>query len=223
MGEEELRALVAEGEHARLEFKESLIAPPYIAKAVSALSNHDGGYLLIGVNDLQEIPGIAQPIVQTRLLDNIICEWLQPVPAYETGIVPLWETGLAVIWVRLFANPAYMVQAWHEEGHWRTYLRTGDRSLPCGKFQKRLLEQGVRPVYAGEQQLQWPKSEQKIWKQLYRLGNATPREVGQKANISERRARFVLDRWAKSGLLIVDETAELTYVLPNYISSRKRS
>jgi very-short-patch-repair endonuclease len=68
-----LEALVAEGEHAQLEFKESLRwdvrqgavnkkLEDVVIKTVAALANHNGGTLLIGVSDVGEVVGIEPDV-----------------------------------------------------------------------------------------------------------------------------------------------------------------
>lgn len=213
---------VQEGEHHGLEFKEHLVAPPYVAKAVSALANHQGGHVLFGVTDEQEVSGISEPVATARKLEFTLNRWLEPIPEYEIGLIPLWETGVAVLWLALSAMPQQVIYARLEFGL-QAYIRVGDRSIPCGKTQLKLLEQGVRPVLTTERQPQWPKNEQKVWKQMFRFGQTTPGELSRRANISERRARYMLDRWMKKGLLILEEDEKPLFNLPDYRSSRKRS
>jgi predicted HTH transcriptional regulator len=68
-----LEALIAEGEHAQLEFKESLRwdvrkgtvnkkLEDVAIKTVAALANYNGGTLLIGVSDYGEVVGIEPDI-----------------------------------------------------------------------------------------------------------------------------------------------------------------
>ncbi len=52
------RALISKGESETLEFKESLALKDEIGEGVSALSNTNGGIILVGVNDRSEIIGV---------------------------------------------------------------------------------------------------------------------------------------------------------------------
>jgi predicted HTH transcriptional regulator len=65
----ELEELLNEGEHGRLEFKESLCpnskrksAYDGIIKTIAAFANTDGGELLLGVSDQSEITGLSDDI-----------------------------------------------------------------------------------------------------------------------------------------------------------------
>ncbi len=58
MEEKRLKELIQEGESAEVEFKESLSLSEPIGKTISSFSNANGGTLIIGVTDSEEIKGV---------------------------------------------------------------------------------------------------------------------------------------------------------------------
>jgi Predicted transcriptional regulator containing an HTH domain and an uncharacterized domain shared with the mammalian protein Schlafen len=81
--EQEVLKLIAGGENSYVEFKEDTVDNKKLAKEIIALSNHRGGYLLLGVDDAGKVSGIARNDNEERMV-NICSDLIKPVinPAY---------------------------------------------------------------------------------------------------------------------------------------------
>ncbi|GJQ22876.1 hypothetical protein BIY37_10030 [Candidatus Brocadia sapporoensis] len=81
--EQEILKLIAGGENSYIEFKEDTVDNKKLAKEMIALSNHRGGYLLLGVDDAGKISGITLDGNEERIA-NICSDSIKPVinPAY---------------------------------------------------------------------------------------------------------------------------------------------
>lgn len=81
--EQEILKLIAGGENSYVEFKEDTVDNKKLAKEIVALSNHKGGYLFLGVDDIGKISGISRDDNEERIA-NICSDLIKPVinPAY---------------------------------------------------------------------------------------------------------------------------------------------
>ena len=66
MNRQELAEMIRNGENSGVEFKRADIRPERLALEVAALLNHEGGHVLLGVEDDGAVTGLARPPKQTE-------------------------------------------------------------------------------------------------------------------------------------------------------------
>ena len=115
MLKKELLEIIAKGENAGLEFKRDDLRPEQLAKEIVALANHQGGYLILGVEDDGTITGIHRTGLQEWLMDCVCGRYIHPriSPIYKEINI---RSGLKVALITI------------EEGNSKPYvLRHNDR------------------------------------------------------------------------------------------------
>ena len=87
MNRQELADLIHNGENSGVEFKRADIRPERLAREIAALLNHEGGYVLLGVEDDGAVTGLARPPKQTeeRVME-VARTHVRP------AATPYWET-----------------------------------------------------------------------------------------------------------------------------------
>lgn len=81
----ELLELIANGENSFVEFKRDDVRPEQLAKEVVALINHQGGRVLLGVEDDGTITGIQRDDLEQWVMDTVFARYVHPwiLPSYE--------------------------------------------------------------------------------------------------------------------------------------------
>lgn len=147
-----------------VEYKETLLSPPQLAKSVSSFANHEGGWLFLGIqesSDGKRTAG-AYPGIETtscgRAIDSIrdaIKSHLSPTPYFESRVIsgPSADGSLppdrAVIAVRIPVghNPPYI----HSSG--RIYRRVADSAEPSAERDRAVIDLLVRRSEQSKQRL----------------------------------------------------------------------
>lgn len=121
----EVLELMRNGENSGVEFKRDTVEPRRLAKELVALSNLDGGRVLLGVDDDGSVAGVTRTNLE---------EWVMQVcrDKVRPEIIPFYEVvrdvapGKDVVIVRV--DPGYDVHhAWHDQ-HRTYYIRVGTLS-----------------------------------------------------------------------------------------------
>lgn len=117
-GVPELLGLIAAGESSRVELKRDDSSPDKVAREMVAFANHEGGTILLGVEDDRTVTGLTRWDVEEWVM-NIARESVEPpiVPDFET--VPEVAPGRRVAVIRV--PRGYTLHAL-KEGRRRTYL-----------------------------------------------------------------------------------------------------
>ncbi|AWY02195.1 transcriptional regulator [Marinomonas primoryensis] len=136
----ELLEIIANGENSGIEFKRDDIRPEQLAKEVVALSNFQGGRVLLGVEDDGTISGVQREDLEEWVM-NVFQNKIHPMilPFYEA--VKLDDGKLvAVISFPIGISKPYVVR---HSGKEEIYIRVGTTSrLATREQQMRLFELG---------------------------------------------------------------------------------
>ena len=83
----DLAELLHNGEGSGIEFKRDGVTPEQTADVIAALLNHDGGYILLGVEDDGSVSGLKRPARK-------VGEWVMQVARdrVQPAATPVWET-----------------------------------------------------------------------------------------------------------------------------------
>ena len=124
MNRQELAEMIRNGENSGIEFKRADIRPERLAREIAALLNHEGGYVLLGVEDDGAVTGLARPPKQTeeRVME-VARTHVRP------AATPYWETidwdGLRVGVVSLAADAPDKPYKAKRGSAWVTQVRVG--------------------------------------------------------------------------------------------------
>ena len=124
MNRQELAEMIGNGENSGVEFKRADIRPERLAREIAALLNHEGGYVLLGVEDDGAVTGLARPPKQTeeRVME-VARTHVRPTAT------PYWETidrdGLRVGVVSLPADAPDKPYKAKRGSVWVTQVRVG--------------------------------------------------------------------------------------------------
>lgn len=144
MTREELQAIVTRGETTEAEFKRSTGQRTDAAKAVCAMLNGQGGFVLFGVTDRGDIIGQE---VSAQTLEQVIRELkrIEPYALLNPEVVPLDDTrSVLVVPVPSGGNSPYTYDG-------RPFVRQGPTTsvMPQAQYE-RLLEERMHPTQRWE-------------------------------------------------------------------------
>ena len=139
MEEIELRNLIQNGENSFVEFKSSdpNLRPDSFAKEIVAFLNHEGGTILLGVEDDKTITGIQQEKAEEWVM-NIARNLVSPpvIPSYAEMTIEGCRVGIVTI--REGRDKPYSVS--HSEKE-TSYIRVGSTSRQVSREEMRRLYQ----------------------------------------------------------------------------------
>jgi predicted HTH transcriptional regulator len=123
---EQLRKWIAEGEHARQDFKFLVADARKIARTLCAFANAQGGRLLIGVKDNGSISGIRSD-EEFYMLQTASQLFTLPRVSFKTDV--LLSAGKQVLCVQVSASAQRPHLFRNEADEWVPYYRLGDRDV----------------------------------------------------------------------------------------------
>lgn len=148
MNSDELSEVVAAGENSFVEFKRDDIHPAQLAAEVAALLNHEGGRVLLGVEDDGAISGLAR---EPRRVEEWVMQAARDL--LEPAVIPSWQTattadGDVVGIVSVPANAPDKPYRARQGSHWITKIRVGSTTRDATRDEEeRLFQQSGRLLY----------------------------------------------------------------------------
>lgn len=126
-GARKVRAMVAEGEHERQDFKYSISDARKIARSISAFANRSGGRLLIGVKDNGTIAGVRneEDIYVVELAAERYC---RPAVAVTFTAYSIDAATRVIVAEIPAADPPGVCVA-EADGRLRAYYRVADENI----------------------------------------------------------------------------------------------
>ena len=140
MNKQTVLEIIANGENSGVEFKRDDIRPEQLAKEIVAMSNFQGGKILLGVEDDGTLTGIQRPNLEEWVM-NVIQDKIHPMvlPYYET-IKLENDKHIAIISFPQGISKPYVLR---DKGKEDIYIRIGSTSrLATREQQMRLFEVG---------------------------------------------------------------------------------
>lgn len=121
-----IRALIAEGEHVRQDFKFEVSDSRKIARSLSAFSNSEGGRLLIGVKDNGRIAGVRseEEMYMVEAAARVYCR-----PEVEVEMKVYRPEGRQVLVASVQPAPLKPVMVREEDGRMLAYVRIADENI----------------------------------------------------------------------------------------------
>lgn len=96
MKKSELKAVAARGEDSQLQFKRDIRNADALAAELVALTNSEGGRILVGVTDAGELAGISRPALGrvNQLISNVASQHVRsPISPITENVVGGEKTG----------------------------------------------------------------------------------------------------------------------------------
>lgn len=125
--------LLKEKEGVRLEFKQRISSQEKIAKTLSAMSNTEGGLVLIGTSDQRRITGIdpEEERYMVQAANQAFCIPKASLELHEVSIDPASPFGEEkyVLLVVVHRSEGPLVSVLQADGSNKAYRRVGDQSL----------------------------------------------------------------------------------------------
>ncbi len=95
LNKEQIIELISTGENSYIEFKEDAVDNHKLAKEMCGLSNHNGGYILLGVADDKKICGLSRTDNEERIMNLAFDSVKPPIhPSYYEIIIDSKKIGI---------------------------------------------------------------------------------------------------------------------------------
>ncbi len=129
MNESELLSLIADGETETIEFKREMPRPEHLAREIVALTNRQGGYVLMGVDDDAQVYGVALRPGYEEWIANVGAQTIDPPLPLDCEVVTAQSKTVLVVRVPRGPHKPHCVR----EGAHRcaVYIRHGVTSRPA--------------------------------------------------------------------------------------------
>ena len=191
-------------ENSNIDFKESVeyTRPKSWLKSVSAFANSNGGSLLFGVSDSQELVGLKDIAKDSEKISELINSRINPLPRYELNTFK--EDAKDFIELKIGDGPKtpYYYDA---DGRKEAFVRAGNQSIPAPKhILDNLIIKGQNTTF---DELPSKYDENDI---SFTLLNATlKQETGKELNLNKDLVSFNLitsdNKVTNAGLLLSDQ------------------
>lgn len=109
LSEIDVLKLIENGENSYVEFKEDAVDNKKVSREIIGLSNHKGGYILLGVDDNKNLVGLTRSDNEERVM-NICYEMVKPriIPTYYELMIG--EVKVGVIEIENGCNKPYYIE-----------------------------------------------------------------------------------------------------------------
>lgn len=128
----ELHKLVAEGEGQHLEFKHKVAHPEKVVREMIAFANSEGGTILIGVDDNQELVGVKYPEEELLGLNEAIQKFVRQKLIFHDSLIKLSEKR-SVLRIDIPPSEKPPIYFWLDEKVRESYVRANDMSIKTSK------------------------------------------------------------------------------------------
>lgn len=190
-----IRALIAEGEHQRQDFKYEISDARKIARTLSAFANTDGGRLLVGVKDNGKIAG-TRIEEEAYMIDAAARMYCRPQVAYSLRVCQAESRNVLV--AEIERSEQRPVRAQDDAGRWMAYLRIADENILATRvhlmvWQQSRREQGELVEYTGRERL--------LFELLSRYGCLSLNRYCRLAHLSRKAAEHLLAKFIRYGIV----------------------
>lgn len=195
MNPSDLRHLIQTGEGTFLEFKKTIPSAEKIAREIAAFANTNGGTILIGVDDNQEITGVDAYFEEEFLLAKAAQVLCVPAVTLDIELVHAGSDDVMVVRVPESQKKPVFVKNRKKR---LVYVRRNDESILASDELVEILkqeysEQGVTFEYG--------KNEQMLFRYLNEYGEITVEKFSQLINVTTYRASKILVNLVSAGVL----------------------
>lgn len=188
MSPNELQYLVSQGESLTLEFKVKLPESEKLARESIALANTAGGYLLLGVDDNGDIPGIKDAAEATETFAQAIEKYCLPPIQYSIEEIPLTrKRSVIAIHIPASTQKPHRLVPNGKKDKPLTIIRIRDRSTTASPEMYHILRHQSQPK---DVKVEYGEKERTLMQYLETHGSVTVDEFAKAGEIP----RFVASR-----------------------------
>lgn len=136
-----MKALVKQGEGIQIEFKLKAAHPDKIVREIVAFANSQGGTLLVGISDDQQIKGVKFVDEEEYILTKAIAAYCVPPIPYRLHRIPIGDERhvLALFIPSSDQKPHYVRQDVQQQTG-KAYIRVADKSIQASKEVREVLK-----------------------------------------------------------------------------------
>lgn len=135
----EVADIIEKGENSGVEFKRDDIRPEKLAKEISALSNLEGGHIILGVEDNGSVTGVLRPDMEEWII-NICSNNIQPSLIPYIEMIP-WADDKKICVISIPDDSPDKPYKARMGSRWVTFVRTGSISREATREEEQRLYQ----------------------------------------------------------------------------------
>lgn len=202
MSPKQLQLLIKGGENIKVEFKQRFSTHIKIAKEIIAFANTTGGYLIIGVDDDSSIYGVRSEKGEAELVKETIADYCQPQVDFRIEFIELYGKEIVVVRIPESDNKPHRIQDYKTLLDLNTaevFIRVTDKSVPASKEMIKILQANTKRIPL--KKYNFGKTEEIVFDMLRSKESVTVKGLGERANISQRRASRTLIKLVRINLL----------------------
>ncbi len=200
-----IRALIQQGEHEQLDFKQEISSAVKIAKTMVSFANHKGGRLLVGIRDNGAVAGVRTED-EKYMLETASGFYCKPEIHLE---IREWELDGKLVLEAIVpngTNKPYL--ALGEDKKWWAYIRVKDKSLLASKVVVDVLR---RAQSNADVFIPYGHNEKSLIDYLKKNERITIQGFCKLVNISRRRANRILVKLIGAGVIRSHQTEKIEH------------
>ena len=206
MTRRQLVSLIEEGESLSVEFKKKFSSEEKIAKEIIAFANTKGGYVIFGVEDDGNICGVESEKGEAELIKNAVNNYCEPIVDYQLFFINFGSKEVVIIKVDESENKPHRIQDYQTKLDLNTaqvYVRVNDKSVMASKEMIKILQTQTSGRKLENYVIS--KNEKIVFDFLDKHERITVKDLGNAANISNRRASRTLINLVRANLLLIHQ------------------
>jgi predicted HTH transcriptional regulator len=196
--------LIEAGESSRVEFKRQFTSPEKIAREMMAFANTKGGYIFFGVDDNKEIVGVHSEKAEAELIKEAAENYCVPPLQYNIHYIDIFNKEIVIVDIPESGNKPHRIQDYQEQfdiTNAVVCIRVNDKSMQASKEMVRIMR--ARSEDLNLRKYSIGPVEKTIFDYLEKNETISVKELGNLANISERRASRALVKLVRANLLMI--------------------
>lgn len=204
MKRREVLSLIEEGENLHCELKLKFSSSEKIAREMCAFANTKGGVIFFGVEDDKTIVGVESEKSETELIIEAANNFCEPPVPFTVQYMEFYGKEVVIVEVPESDKKPHRLQDYLDSIDINTAVvcvRVNDKSIQASKEMIRVLKAQtdssklVKYVIGNNERI--------VFEYLQKNETITVKELGQIANISERRASRTLVKMVRANLLLI--------------------
>ena len=204
MTAKELLNLIEKGESGKVEFKQRFSSFEKIAKEFIAFANTKGGVVIFGIDDDGSVYGVESEKGEANLIKETAEKYCEP--PIKIGIEFIEMFGKEIVAVKVYEseNKPHRVQNYQTKldlNSAEIYIRVNDKSLPASKEMIKIMQVSTTNKKLVKYAI--GKDEKIVFDYLTDHEIISVKELGELANISNRRASRTLIKLVRANLLLI--------------------
>ena len=204
MTAKELLNLIEKGESGKVEFKQRFSSFEKIAKEFIAFANTKGGVVIFGIDDDGSVYGVESEKGEANLVKETAEKYCEPPIKIGIEFIEMFGKEIVVVKVYESENKPHRVQDYQTKLDLNTaeiYIRVNDKSLPASKEMIKIMQVSTTNKKLVKYAI--GKDEKIVFDYLTDHEIISVKELGELANISNRRASRTLIKLVRVNLLLI--------------------